>query len=52
MQCSIVMGNRRIVVRADWIAGAEALSFQGGLEKPDEAPRNLHETPQRWRGGT
>jgi len=47
MQCSIVMGDRRIVIRADRIAGTEALSFQSGLEEPNEAPRHLDETIQR-----
>jgi hypothetical protein len=47
MQCSIVMGDRRIVVGTDRITGTEALSFQGGLEEPNEAPRHLDETTQR-----
>ena len=47
MQCSIIMGDRWIVVRAHRIAGTEALSFQGGLEEPNEAPRHLDETTQR-----
>jgi hypothetical protein len=47
MQCSIIVGDRWIVVRADRIARTEALSFQGGLEKPNEAPCHLDETAKR-----
>jgi hypothetical protein len=46
MQRSIVMGYRRIVVRADRIARTEALSFQGGFEAERTAvsPRRDHPT--------
>ena len=43
----IIVGGSGIMVRTDRIAGTETLSFQGGLEEPNEAPRHLDETTQR-----
>jgi hypothetical protein len=42
MQCSIVMGDCRIVIRADRVAGTEAFPFQGGLQEPNESCGNSH----------
>lgn len=47
VQRSVIVSGRWIMVGANRIAGTEALSFQGGLEEPNEAPRYLDETTQR-----
>ena len=47
VQRPIIVSGSGIMVRANRIAGTEALSFQGGLEEPNEAPRHLDETTQR-----
>ena len=43
MQCSVLVRRRGIMIRADWVAGAQPQSFKRAVQHPREPPCNFNE---------